>query len=104
MKRIATGLIVVILLIACTAAYATLAWYKAFNDLYKPKPGTALHKAKCSICHVNPTGKGALNPYGKMLGKKVSAAALKAIEKKDADKDRAPNIAEIKAGTLPGNP
>ena len=104
MKRIASGLTVVVLLIACAAAYATLPWYKAFNDLYKPKPGTALQKAKCAICHVKSTGMGALNPYGKMLGKKVDAAALKAIEKKDADKDGASNIAEIKAGTLPGDP
>jgi mono/diheme cytochrome c family protein len=93
-----------VLLFACAAAFATVAWQKVFNDLYKPKAGTALQKAKCAACHMGAMG-GALNPYGKLLQKKkVDAASLKAIGKVDADKDGASNIAEIKAGTLPGNP
>ena len=82
-----------------------MAWAKAFNDLYKPKADSALKKAKCAVCHVKPAGKSALNSYGKMLAKKkIEAASLKAIESKDADKDGFTNIAEIKAGTLPGDP
>lgn len=39
-----------------------------------------------------------------LKGKKAAAASLKAVECKDADKDGISNIAEIKAGTLPGDP
>jgi hypothetical protein len=105
LKKLRTVVLVVALMLVCGVAMATLTWLKTFNDLYKPKPDSALKKAKCGICHVNKTGKGALNAYGKMLRKrKVEAASLRAIEKKDADKDGFSNIAEIKAGTLPGNP
>jgi hypothetical protein len=104
-KRLTSLLIAAALLLVCGAALATLAWQKTFNDLYKPKPCSALKKAKCTVCHIDPKGKGALNPYGKLLKKKkVGPATLKSIEKKDADKDKFSNIAEIKAGTLPGDP
>jgi hypothetical protein len=105
-KAVRTALIVALLvLFVCSAVFASLKWSKTFKDLYKPKPDSAIVKAKCSICHVDPKGKGKLNPYGAMLkGKKVDPATLKAIEKKDADKDGVSNIAEIKAGTLPGDP
>ncbi len=98
--------IVIVFVLACGAAMATIAWAKAFKDLYKPKPGSAIVKAKCAVCHIKPIGtKNDLNPYGKLLAKKpVGPASLKAIEKLDADKDGFSNIAEIKAGTLPGDP
>jgi hypothetical protein len=93
------------LVLVCSAALAAVAWQKTFNDLYKPKANSAAAKAKCELCHVKSKPKKELNPYGKMLkGKKIEAASLKAIEKKDADKDKVSNIAEIKAGTLPGDP
>lgn len=96
---------VVAVLVFSSAAMATMTWFKTFNDLYKPKPDTDLKNARCAICHVEKTGKGGLNAYGKMLdGKQPSTDALKAIENKDADKDGVSNIAEIKAGKLPGNP
>jgi hypothetical protein len=89
----------------CSAVFASLKWSKAFKDLYKPDPNSAIAKAKCGVCHVDPKGKGKLNAYGAMLkGKKIDAASLKAIESKDSDKDKFSNIAEIKAGTLPGDP
>jgi hypothetical protein len=105
-RGIRTGLIAALLVVfVCGAVFATLAWSKTFKDLYKPKPDSAIAKAKCSICHLDPKGKGKLNPYGTMLkGKPISAATLKSIESKDADKDGVSNIAEIKAGMLPGDP
>ena len=105
-RGIRTGLAAALLaLFVCGAVFATLAWSKTFNNLYKPKPDSAIKKAKCAVCHIDAKGKGALNPYGKMLkGKKVNAASLRAIEYKDADKDKSSNLAEIKAGTLPGDP
>ena len=86
-------------------AIGTALWYKTFMDLYKPKPNTALAKAKCAICHVDQHGSSALNSYGKLLkGKKIDASSLKAVEKEDACKDGVSNIDKIRAGTLPGDP
>ena len=96
---------VIALFVVSGAALGTVSWMKTFKDLYKPKKGTALYKAKCLVCHKNKNGKGGQNPYGKLLEKKkINAKSLKAVEKKDADKDRFSNICEIKAGTLPGDP
>lgn len=90
-----------VLLIA-GAAFSTGVWAKLFKDTYKPKPNSAIVKAKCQLCHT----KGVtLNPYGMTLkGKTIEVASFKAIEKLDSDKDKFSNIAEIKAGTLPGDP
>lgn len=99
-RIIVASLLAVLLVVS--AAFATGAWFKLFNDTYKPKADSAIAKAKCQLCHT----KGVtLNPYGTNLkGKKIEAASLKAIEKLDSDKDKFSNIAEIKAGTLPGDP
>jgi len=89
----------------CTAALATMQWYKTFNNTYKPASGTVLKSAQCGVCHVKSNSQGGLNPYGKLLeGKKISTSSLKAIENTDADKDGFSNIVEIKAGSLPGDP
>lgn len=77
---------------------------RTFSGLYPRSPQSALKNSKCIVCHATPSGKGGVNCYGKLLkGKSPSPAALKAIEAKDADKDGASNIAEIRAGTLPGD-
>lgn len=90
---------------ACTGASATLTWYKTFDDMYNPKSDSAITQSRCALCHTTPAGTDGLNCYGKMLEKKkIEPASLKAVEKKDADKDGFSNIAEIKAGTLPGDP
>jgi len=49
---------------------------------------------------------GKLNPYGVDFAKQRTrdAAAFKAIERLDSDKDGVSNLDEIKAGTLPGDP
>lgn len=103
MKRHRTIIVIVIaVLLISSAAMATAQWLKLFTDTYKPKAGTAIAAAKCQVCHTKGV---ALNPYGRSLkGKKMVAASLKAVEKLDSDKDKFSNIAEIKAGTLPGDP
>ncbi|MDR7468451.1 MAG: cytochrome c family protein [Armatimonadota bacterium] len=75
-----------------------------FTKLYSPTPETPVAKAGCSVCHSDMTGK--LNPYGADFGKQKTrdAAAFKAIEKVDSDKDGVSNLEEIRAGTLPGDP
>jgi len=97
-------IVIAAVLIIATAAYATAAWSKLFADTYKPKADSAVAKAKCQLCHMKKMSDG-LNAYGDALkGKKAEAASLKAIENLDSDKDKFTNIAEIKAGTLPGDP
>ncbi len=105
MKKIRLFIILAVAVaILSTAAFGTLAWQKVFNSTYGPKADGAIAKAKCQLCHMKQMSDG-LNPYGKALEKKpVTAASLKAIEKLDSDKDKIINIAEIKAGTLPGDP
>lgn len=81
-----------------------------FQKTYKAPKGSALETAACATCHVGHTAK--LNPYGEDLKKamaslktkKVTPAAFKKIEKLDSDKDGVKNLAEIKKGTLPGDP
>lgn len=104
MKKTRTIILIAIAVaVLSTAVFATAAWFKLFTATYSPKAGTALASAKCATCHVKGTSK--LNPYGMELkGKPMTAASLKSIEKMDADKDGASNIAEIKAGTVPGDP
>lgn len=105
MRRTGFIIIIVIAVLAIsTAAFATIVWSKLFVSTYSPKADGALVKAKCQLCHMKQMSDG-LNPYGKALeGKPITAASLKAIEKLDSDKDKTCNLAEIKAGTLPGDP
>lgn len=103
--RVLTAAAIAIFVLA-GAVLATAAWFKLFKDTYKPAAGSALANAKCGVCHTGKVGKSKadLNAYGKMLkGKPVTVQSLKAIQNKDADKDGATNIAEIKAGKLPGD-
>lgn len=88
-------------------AWSTPAFLPTFTKLYKPAAKSALAKARCGACHVGMTAK--LNPYGKDLAK-ISAAKpitvdmLKKAEGLDSDKDGVKNGAELKKGTLPGDP
>ncbi len=90
-------------------ALAKPPFLQTFQATYKVKPGTDLAKASCGTCHAGPPK---LNPYGMDVKKAMEAAKsevvtpdiLKKVEKLDSDKDGAANIAEIKAGTLPGDP
>ncbi|MCE5313907.1 MAG: hypothetical protein ABFD49_02620 [Armatimonadota bacterium] len=91
--------------IVCGSAPATLSWSKIFCKFYKIKSGSKLKEAKCAVCHTKSIGTSDLNSYGKQLEKlKVDGDSLKTIEGKDADKDGATNIEEIKSDTLPGDP
>lgn len=92
-----------LIFILTAAAYATSEFFDVFKKTYKPKSGTAIAKAGCSVCHVSGDYEK-FNPYGTALkGKPKTAKSLKSIEKLDSDKDGFSNIKEIKAGTLPGD-
>lgn len=94
------------LLLLSAAAFALPPYGNIFKELYAPKEGTALAKAACMTCHAGSAPTKAMNPYGADLAKQATkdAAALKAIEQLDSDKDGFTNIQEIQAGTLPGDP
>lgn len=100
---VAAGLIVI-----ATAAFATGQISMTFTQVYSPKAGTAVATAACALCHTKGAvpSKTTLNPYGADLAKQKTrdAAAFKAIEKLDSDKDGFSNLVEIQAGTLPGDP
>jgi len=68
-----------------------------FNTEYKTS-GTPLDS--CITCHAKRSLKE--NPYGADL--KNAGYALNAIEHEDSDGDGFSNIAEILAGTFPGDP
>jgi hypothetical protein len=96
----------VTLILAAAVAVALPSDQMVFQETYAPKEGTALARAGCLVCHAKTPPTKDLNPYGRdYLSKKTrDAAALKAIENLDSDKDGFTNIAEIRAGTLPGDP
>lgn len=107
--RISLVATVVAVAILASAAWAFPPFLKTFNDAYKVKPDSALGKASCAVCHLAKNKTDKLNPYGQdlkkaLVGGKVTKASLAKVEKLDSDKDKASNIKEIKAGTLPGNP
>ena len=93
------------LVLIAAVAFALPNDLTVFKTAYNPKEGTPLAGAACLTCHAKMPPSKDLNPYGKdFLGKGKNAAALKAIESLDSDKDGFNNIAEINAGTLPGDP
>jgi hypothetical protein len=90
-------LAIMVVLAAFAVCFPKSAYLKVFRDTYHPKG--ALASATCNICHMTKAG-GKLNAYGKALsgkvhGGKVTAAALKSVEKMDSFGKN------IKAGKLP---
>ncbi len=83
---------------------------KVFVDAYKISPNSPLGKARCLACHAAPAPPG-LNSYGLAVhsamesahSRKLTAEILKRAEKADSDGDGAANLAEIRAGNLPGD-
>ncbi len=61
----------------------------------------------CSVCHLDPRGGGARNPFGKDFEKLALPSGDKMTEallKTDSDGDGISNDSELNAGTFPGNP
>ncbi len=77
-----------------TSAFAKMGAQKSFKAAYPTFAGTV----SCALCH-EPDKK--LNGYGVDLG--AHNLDFAAIEALDSDGDGATNIAEINAGTLPGD-
>jgi hypothetical protein len=93
-------------------AHATSGYGTTFKTTYSTSP---LLKApnpldsqgrNCAVCHVDPGGGGTRTSYGEAFLSALTgtaAAALAAIEALDSDGDGYSNIAEILAGTYPGD-
>ena len=75
-------------------AFGSSGYLTDFRTAY---PTTTLNS--CTVCHTSPP---TLNPYGDAW--LASGYSFAAIEASDSDGDGFSNIAEIQAGTFPGNP
>lgn len=92
-----------------SSANAIPPFLKTFAGTYKVPYGSELFKARCTTCHIA-TGPPKHNPYGAALklqversaNKTLTVAMLKEVEAEDSDGDGFSNLAEIAAGTLPG--
>jgi VCBS repeat-containing protein len=96
--------IVFFFLLACVAfalwapnAEAVSGYFSSFQSTYPNSPLSAV-SSNCSICH---TAVPTRNSYGTAYGNNGHNFA--AIETQDSDGDGFTNIAEINAGTYPGN-
>ena len=102
MRRL--GTITTILVFASfVAVLAKSSYLSSFNSKYGTTDKTL---DTCTTCHINGFDR---NPYGadvetELLGGSSITVALAAIEGTDSDGDGDTNIAEINAGTFPGNP
>lgn len=89
-------LLIALLLAAAGSAEASVANQSKAKKTYPDA------KISCKTCHQNAIGRATdLNAYGTALhAKKLD---FKALEGEDSDGDGAANLAEIKAGTNPGD-
>lgn len=78
------------------SGYANSTYFNAWKAAY---PTSATVSSSCSICH---TSAPALNGYGDAV--LAANSNFASIEQADSDNDGATNIAEITAGTNPGDP
>lgn len=104
------ALTLAICLLAAPLAFAKPEFLRVFRDAYKVSRNSTLWNARCLTCHELP-GPPRRNPYGldveaalkQARSDVLTADILKKVENKDSDRDGFTNIAEIKAGTLPGD-
>jgi len=89
-------LVIAILGMQSVSAYPT--YLSNFNTQYGTS-GTVLDT--CGLCHIDPNGGGARNPYGVDFAN--NGHSFTAIEQMDSDGDGFKNIDEINALTFPGD-
>jgi len=80
---------------AMKLAYAKPEFMDGFNTAYPNSP----LKGNCIVCHTSPPR---VNPYGKAFEDRDES--FNRIESLDSDGDGFANLAEINAGTFPGDP
>ena len=74
------------------------------------RPGTALEKSSCQLCHTNARGGAPWNPFGLAIGKfrakrlPIDQAVFEALKlEADVDQDGFTDALEVFAGTMPGD-
>jgi len=97
LSKIGMKMLVFILMLALLTqpALSRPAYIKEFRDF----PDTI---KKCTLCHVQSSGYGGLNSFGRDFA--VNKKLTDDLMKLDSDKDGFSNIEELKSGTFPGNP
>ena len=98
MKKKLMQAVVISVVFMPTLVLATPGIMKLFIAVYPQVEGDQL--ASCRTCHM-PIQTDCLNSYGISL--RENSLDFSAVEEKDADGDGVSNIAEIKAGELPGS-
>ncbi|MFZ2198972.1 MAG: thrombospondin type 3 repeat-containing protein [Thermodesulfovibrionales bacterium] len=96
-KLLVILLAVVFIIGAVGSAGAVSSYLSSFSSTY---PSSATASFGCQICHV-PAGPPSRNPYGTAY--RNAGHNFTTIEPQDSDGDGATNIAEINAGTNPGD-
>jgi len=91
-------LALVVMVGAVGDAFALSSYLSSFSATY---PGSGSASFSCSLCHVA-AGPPNRNPYGAAYAS--AGHNFKSIEAADSDVDGSSNIAEITAGTNPGDP
>jgi len=102
---------VVLLGLSPGTAYALPQYFSVVKTTYAVKAGGIIDAKNCGLCHVDPAGGGAVNPYGKDVKSFLKAAktqtltpaGLHSIDSLDSDGDGFANVDEYKADTLPGD-
>lgn len=99
-KNVSIGLMLtVVVLIGIPGTLAFSSYLGSFNAQYNTA-NTRLDT--CGVCHTDPAGGGARNPYG--IDYANNGRSFTAIETFDSDGDGFSNLAEINALTFPGDP
>ncbi len=99
-KNVTIGLLLTV--VALIGVPGTVAW-GSYLDSFNAQYGTTNTRLNtCGLCHIDPAGGGARNPYG--IDYANNGHSFTAIEGNDADGDGFTNLAEINALTFPGDP
>lgn len=104
------GFLALILVLAASVAVARPPYRLAAIDqfhLVPDKDGT--RTVGCQYCHVNPGGGAPWNPFGELVRSNLKTTINQALydalaQMKDSDGDGYPDVLEVFAGTLPGDP
>ncbi|TAN40055.1 MAG: hypothetical protein EPN25_09110 [Nitrospirae bacterium] len=94
-KYLIVLLAAVLVMGAFGSSFAVSSYVNSFSSAY---PGSASSSFSCSLCHTSPPTR---NAYGAAWA--AAGHNFRSIESQDSDTDTFTNLAEINAGTNPGN-